>query len=106
MTDHMDAHLVGGKDVSQDITKDKSPQTDGGSASYYQFEIPQWMLDSWNKTGKIEVRHVCRIMLKNDFDKSNIFKALVRLGNKDGVEVSYDINKIHFFTDCIEEALQ
>lgn len=85
---------------------DLSKQTDGGSASYYQFDIPQWMLDSWNETGKMEVRHVCRIMLENDFDKSNIFKALVRLGNKAGVDVGYDINKCHFFLNCIEESLE
>lgn len=85
---------------------DLTLQTDGGSASYYQFEIPQWMLNSWNKTGVIEVRHVCRLMLDNDFDKSNIFKALVRLGVKAGVDPTYDLNKCHFFLDCIEEDIK
>lgn len=80
-------------------------QTNGGSASYYQFPIPDFILRYINETGMIEARHVIRIMLNNDFDKGNIFKALVRLGEKAGVEPDYDINKSHFFLDCIKEAI-
>jgi hypothetical protein len=82
-----------------------SQQTDGGSASYYQFPIPQYMLDRWNETGNIEVRDVVRLMLGNDSAKNNVFKALVRLGEKAGVDPVYDINKCHFFIDDIKESL-
>lgn len=81
-------------------------QTDGGSASYYAYSVPKYILDHIVKTGKIEVRHICRIVFNNDFDKSNIFKALARLGIKAGVDPKYDLNKCHFFLDCIEEDIE
>ncbi len=87
------------------MTNELYEQTDGGSASYYQFDVPKYIMDSISETGTIEVRHVCRIMLGNDFDKSNIFKALVRVGKKAGVDPAYDLNKCKFFLECIEEDL-
>jgi len=62
-------------------------KSDGGSTSYY--EIPQ---------DATELRHL--ISHKGmSFARGNIFKALYRLGEKEGTDVLYDLNKIKFFAE-------
>jgi hypothetical protein len=93
------------------MTKIKS---DGGSSSYYEIDIPINKVslidfntgEAWTDVEyspviavKLEVKDVIRYALDNDFDKGNIFKALVRLGKKDGASAEYDINKCAFFLE-------
>lgn len=37
-------------------------------------------------------------------NRANIFKACYRLGEKEGVDLEYDINKIIFFANRLKEA--
>jgi hypothetical protein len=65
--------------------------SDGGSTSYY--ELP---------THAKELRHLisAKGMSKS---RGDIFKACYRLGEKDGVDTAYDLNKMLFFiNDLIE----
>jgi len=39
------------------------------------------------------------------FARGNLFKACYRLGEKEGVDVRYDLNKMKFFIEDIEEML-
>jgi hypothetical protein len=54
---------------------------------------------------RIEVKDIIRYALDNDFDKGNIFKALVRLGKKDGASIEYDINKCIYFLEELRKEL-
>ena len=65
--------------------------SEGGSTSYYYFP-----------THATELRHL--ISHKGmSFSSGNLFKACYRLGEKDGVDVGYDLNKIKFFIDDLIE---
>jgi len=67
--------------------------SDGLSTGYYQF--PEHAT---------ELRHL--ISYKNmSFARGNLFKACYRLGEKEGVDVRYDLNKMKFFIEDIEEML-
>jgi len=69
----------------------KPVKSDGGSSSYYF--LPKWAT---------ELRHV--ISYKGmSFARGNIFKACYRLGEKDGTDIKYDINKMRLFLDDLEE---
>jgi len=37
------------------------------------------------------------------FARGNIFKACYRLGEKEGTDIKYDINKMRLFLDDLEE---
>jgi hypothetical protein len=91
-------------------------KSDGGSSAYYEIDIPigkvsfihsgsEQLLTEMTGYIRIEVKDVIRYALDNDFDKGNIFKALVRLGKKDGASIVYDINKMRFFLDELEKEL-
>jgi hypothetical protein len=80
---------------------DKPIVSDGSSSSYYTFDIT-------NKAGQtitVEVGDVCRAMVANDFDLSNIIKAARRLSEasqgrgKSGASVEYDCNKVVYFAN-------
>jgi hypothetical protein len=65
--------------------------SNGGPSAYY--EIPDHAT---------EVRHL--ISHKSmSFARGNIFKACYRLGEKDGTEVLYDLNKIELFLADMRE---
>lgn len=85
--------------------------SDGGSSSYYEIDIPLNKI-KYATDGKVpvpgetyqtpthirvEVKDIIKYGLDNDFDRGNIFKALVRLGRKAGADEKYDINKCMFF---------
>ena len=70
---------------------DPRVRSDGGSSSYYF--LPKWAT---------ELRHV--ISFKGmSFARGNIFKACYRLGEKEGTDIKYDINKMRLFLDDLEE---
>ena len=62
-------------------------KSDGGSSSYYT--IPD---------GATELNDLIESKGMS-FARGNMFKALYRLGNKEGVEVEYDLNKIEYFLE-------
>ena len=71
----------------------KKVKSDGGSTEYYK--LPKWAT---------ELRHLMEYKQMTP-DQANIFKASFRLDEKDGNSVLYDLNKIRFFADCIEERI-
>ena len=76
-------------------------KSDGGSSRYYEIRIPKNAVKDEGDSILIEAKHIIRYALDNDFSKGNVFKALVRLGQKDGTDVEYDRKKMHFFVDDI-----
>ncbi|KQR67879.1 hypothetical protein [Rhizobium sp. Leaf341] len=69
-------------------------KSDGGSTDYYR--LPAYAT---------ELRHL--IQAKNmNFAIGNIFKACYRLGEKDGNDLEYDLNKIIFFAQDEIERLR
>lgn len=82
-----------------------SVKSDGGSSSYYEINLPQKVIDRIVSTGKVEVKDIVRYGFGNDFDCGNIIKATKRIyenkqgRGKQGTDVSYDANKIKFFTE-------
>lgn len=82
-------------------TEDKPIVSDGSSSSYYTFDIT-------NKAGQtitVEVGDVCRAMVDNDFDLTNIIKACRRVSEasqgrgKSGTSIEYDCNKMVYFSN-------
>lgn len=60
-------------------------ESDGGSTDYYKF-----MPDETDLSDVIE-------RLNMPFSRANIFKACMRLGQKKGTSIEYDLNKMLFF---------
>ena len=86
-------------------------KSDGGSSSYYQKVIPPGVLkisggpfdgQPLEHSVIMETDDVIKLFLNNDWHKGNIFKAMARLGKKDGTDESYDFNKIRWFLDRIQ----
>ena len=86
-------------------------KSDGGSSSYYQKTIPPGVLkisggpfdgQPLEHAVVMETDDVIKLFLGNDWHKGNIFKALTRLGQKDGIDESYDFNKVKWFLDRIQ----
>lgn len=77
------------------IPKDrKKVASDGLTTDYYSFP-----------PHARELRHL--ISHKGmSFARGNLFKACYRLGEKEGVDISYDINKMKFFIQDLEEMLE
>lgn len=66
-------------------------KSDGGSSAYYQFPDGAKELNDL-----IEHRDM-------SFARGNMFKALYRLGEKEGVDVAYDLNKMQLFLDRLKK---
>jgi len=89
-------------------------KSDGGSSSYYELEVPQYVLNRLaaqerdNTTPTIETGDVIKMLVDNDFDAGNIIKALRRIiqakkgVGKAGTDIKYDINKVKYFISEIE----
>ena len=91
----------------------KAIKSDGGSSSYYDIEVPHWLLEKLldrNAEGKcfIKTEEINEI-LGNDFNYSTIFKSMVRAISiengvgKAGNTHGYECNKIRYYTDRVEE---
>jgi hypothetical protein len=66
-------------------------QSNGGPTSYY--ELPDHAT---------ELRHL--ISAKGmSFARGNVFKACYRLGEKDGTDIEYDLNKMELFVQEMKE---
>lgn len=62
-------------------------KSDGGSTRYYEFE-----------EGEKELSDVIE-RLDMPFSRANLFKACMRMGQKDGTSIDYDLNKMEW---CIQ----
>ncbi|MCP3685070.1 MAG: hypothetical protein GY861_20605 [bacterium] len=90
-------------------------KSDGGSSSYYNIELPEWLIDRIlerrTEEGKFYVKteECCEVMFGNDFDYSNIFKSCVRAygteqgGGKAGNDVSYEMSKVQYSANKVKE---
>ena len=88
--------------------------SDGGSSSYYDKEIPQWLLNRLierNDEGKcfVKTEELIEVLFRNDFSFGNAFKALVRADGvvtgqgKAGNTLSYETTKVRYYADRILE---
>ena len=70
--------------IAESVSSDSS---DGSTAAYYEFPAyAQELIDL--------IEHKAM-----GFNQGNIFKAAYRLGEKDGVSIIYDLNKIIYFAN-------
>lgn len=88
--------------------------SDGGSSTYYDIGLPQWLVDNIverQKEGRayVKTEELIEVAFANDFDASNIFKSLVRAwgafngGGKKGNTVDYDLNKMNYSTEKLRQ---
>jgi len=104
--------------IDQHLPAEKQAvKSDGGSSSYYELEVPQYVLDRLARQERdceiatIETGDVIRMLVDNDFDAGNIIKALRRIIQakkgigKAGTDIKYDINKVKYFINEIERTL-
>lgn len=71
--------------------KTKMIRSDGGSSSYYA--LPPHA---------DELRHLISAKAMS-FARGNLFKACYRLGEKEGTDILYDLNKMKFFVEDLIE---
>ena len=68
--------------------------SDGKATSYYDFPVGAVTLNDL-----IEYKEM-------SFARGNIFKAVYRLGEKDGINDEYDLNKIIYYAECMLNRLK
>lgn len=92
-------------------------KSDGGSSTYYDIDIPSWLLYTLNerqKEGKcyIKTEELIECGFSSDFDAGNIFKSLVRAWGalhgvgKAGNGVDYECNKIVYSANKLKQRNQ
>lgn len=95
------------------VTQEGPIKSDGGSSSYYDIEVPSWLLEILNQRsadGKcfIKTEEVNEI-LGNDFNYATMFKSMVRAISiengvgKEGNTHQYECNKVRYYIDRVEE---
>ena len=100
--------------TSTPLEKGGAVASDGGSSSYYDIGLPQWLVDKIverQEAGKayVKTEELIEVAFANDFDASNIFKSLVRAwgafngAGKKGNSVDYDLNKMIYSTEKIRQ---
>ena len=109
-----EAEKVKAKGISEKKTPIKS---DGGSSTYYDIDIPAWLLYTLKerqKEGKcyIKTEELIECGFSSDFDAGNIFKSLVRAWGalngvgKAGNGVDYECNKIIYSANKLKQRNQ
>jgi hypothetical protein len=96
--------------VSSDIAPIKAGaiKSDGGSSSYYDIQLPTWLIDKIKERGYIKTEELIEVM-GSDFDLGNIIKCSVRINSlkngvgKEGNSVEYDANKIIYSANRLKE---
>lgn len=91
-------------------------KSDGGSSSYYDMEIPEWLVDliterqtEWGSS-YIKTEELITTVFNNNFDFGNVLKSLVRAhgafngAGKAGNSVPYECNKIKYSAEKIISA--
>lgn len=83
-------------------------KSDGGSSSYYDISLPDWLISLIVERRYIKTEELIEV-LGGDFDEANILKCLVRINSlrngkgKEGNTVDYDCNKISYSANRIKE---
>lgn len=116
-----DLVLVASADVSSEqphvntneVTTKSPIKSTGGSSTYYDINVPEWLvklLVERNESGNCFIKtEEINNLLGNDFNYGTLFKSLVRAHSieqgvgKAGNNMSYECNKIRYYTDRIEE---
>lgn len=92
----------------------KKIKSDGGSSSYYDLPLSDKLVQKINQRmdmgqAFIKTEEIIQEVFDNDFDAGNSFKSLVRAwltangGGKEGNTLSYELNKIRYSLNKIEE---
>lgn len=92
-------------------------KSDGGSSSYYDIQLPQWLLDKLNERAQngqcyIKTEELIEAAFSSDFDAGNLQKSLVRAwgafngGGKLGNDVKYEMTKVKYSADKIIERFE
>lgn len=87
--------------------------SDGGSSSYYDVDLPDWLVEKIltrkeDGNAYVKTEELIEVAFGNDFDFGNLFKSLVRaMGKKKGAgkagnTLEYECNKMHYSTDKIK----
>lgn len=99
-----------------DNTPEVKPiKSDGGSSSYYDLSIPDWLFEliaERKAAGNcfIKTEEMITAFLDNDFDAGNIQKSLIRAhalkngGGKEGNTIEYECNKMVYSANKMKEA--
>lgn len=93
--------------VSGNVTKSGAIASDGGSSTYYDIPVPEWLIDrlidrAEDGNAYIKTEELIEFAFNNDFDAGNALKSLVRLwgafngAGKAGNSVSYEKKKIEY----------
>lgn len=83
-------------------------KSDGGSSSYYDIQIPDWLIDLIVERGYVKTEELIEVM-GDSFNQGTILKSLVRLNSllngvgKAGNSVEYECNKIIYYANRIKE---
>lgn len=83
-------------------------KSDGGSSSYYDIQLPNWLIDLIIERRYIKTEELIEV-LGSDFDLGNIIKCAVRINSlqngigKAGNDVTYDSNKIIYSAGRLKE---
>lgn len=104
--------------IDKTMAEYKKPiKSDGGSSSYYDIELPEWLLHNIferKSQGQafIKTEELIDIIFDNDFDAANAFKSLVRAwgsfngAGKEGNDVGYEVNKIKYSADKLKQRFE
>lgn len=83
-------------------------KSDGGSSSYYDIQLPDWLIGLIIERRYIKTEELIEV-LGSDFDLGNIIKCAVRINSlqngvgKAGNDVTYDSNKIIYSAGRLKE---
>ena len=86
----------------------KPIKSDGGSSSYYDIQLPDWLINLIVERRYIKTEELIEV-LGSDFDLGNIIKCAVRINSlkngvgKEGNDISYDSNKIIYSANRLKE---
>lgn len=100
--------------VAGNAAKTGAIASDGGSSSYYDIELPKWLIArvlERYEDGRpyIKTEELIEIIFQNDFDASNGFKSMVRLwgtfngAGKAGNSLSYERKKIEYSINKLQQ---
>lgn len=91
-----------------DISINTPIKSDGGSSSYYDIQLPDWLIDLIVERKYIKTEELIEV-LGSDFDLGNIIKCAVRINSlkngvgKAGNDIIYDANKIIYSAGRLKE---
>jgi len=100
--------------INTDLKQQGPIKSDGGSSSYYDLPVAEWLLYTLNerqKEGKcyIKTEEMISAFFGNDFSFGTLLKSLVRAwgikigAGKAGNDMKYETGKIRYYADKILE---